>query len=223
MKPVARAGPNRRQLIGLTLAAAASAGMIGCSDIAPWRREPPRLFRLTPKNAFGGDLPVVSWQLVLDRPIAATGLDTTRIGLMRSPTELEYYAEVGWTDSATEMILTLLIESFENSKKIVSVGRDTVLLRSDFVLATELREFQAEYFHSGLPEPHVHINAKLVKMPERTIIAAHSVEAREQATADDIELIILAFDEALGKVLKGVVEWTLVSGSKAAEQAEAAA
>jgi cholesterol transport system auxiliary component len=216
-----RGAPSRRQVLGLALTAAASGGLAGCSDLAPWRRSPPRLFKLSPKTSFEPDLPVATWQLVLDRPVAATGLDTTRIGLMRSPTELEYYANVGWTDTATEMVLTLLIESFENSKKIVSVGRDTVLLRSDFVLTTELREFQAEYFHSGLPEPHVHINAKLVKMPDRTIIAAHSEDARVQATADDMQLIVLAFDEALGKVLKGIVDWTLITGNKVTEGASA--
>jgi cholesterol transport system auxiliary component len=63
----------------------------------------------------------------------------------------------------------------------------------------------------------VHINAKLVRMPQRTIIASNSVEHIVPAGADDIDQIIQAFDEALGKVLKGIVEWTLITGSKVAD------
>ena len=33
-----------------------------------------------------------------------------------------------------------------------------------------------------------------------------------EARADTMEAIIAAFDEALGKVLKRLVEWTLVAG-----------
>jgi cholesterol transport system auxiliary component len=42
-------------------------------------------------------------------------------------------------------VQTLLVESFENTKKIVSVARQGVDLGADNVLKTELREFQAEY------------------------------------------------------------------------------
>ena len=44
------------------------------------------------------------------------------------------------------MIQTLLIESFENTGKIIAVGRQSLGLRSDFNLKLEVREFQAEYF-----------------------------------------------------------------------------
>ena len=59
----------------------------------------------------------------------------------------------------------MLIESFENSGKIVAVGRESAGLRSDFVLRTELREFQAEYFEPGPPKMRVRRSAKLAEMP----------------------------------------------------------
>ena len=43
------------------------------------------------------------------------------------------------------MVQTLMVESFDNFRCVVSVGRDTIGLRADYVLKSELREFQAEY------------------------------------------------------------------------------
>ena len=60
--------------------------------------------------------------------------------------------------------LTLLVESFENTGKIVAVGRQAIGLRSDFNLKSELREFQAEYFGGAkIPTVRVRINTKLIK------------------------------------------------------------
>jgi cholesterol transport system auxiliary component len=88
-------------------------------------------------------------------------------------------------------------------------------LRADYILKSELREFQAEYFRGDLPSVRVAINAKLVKLPRRVIIGSESFEATARAKADTMSDIILAYDEALGSVLKDLVEWTLTTGQDA--------
>lgn len=105
---------------------------------------------------------------------------------------------------------TLLVESFENTKKIVSVARQGIDLRADYVLKTELREFQAEYRNgTDTPEIWVSLNAKLVRMPARVIVASETFEARLTAGGPTMHDIIFAFDETLNKVLKKSVIWTM--------------
>ncbi|NKB49333.1 MAG: hypothetical protein GKS02_08200 [Alphaproteobacteria bacterium] len=203
---------DRRRLLKTATFAAFGALASGCASILPNTGPPPRLFRLSPKSTFPGELDTVGWQLVIEPPLAPAGLDTTRIALHRAAVELEYYARANWTDLAPAMIQTLVVESFENSGKIVAVGRESLGLRADFVLKLELREFQSEYANNGIPDANVRLNAKLVKMPQRTIIGSESFEARVGASADRIEDIVAAFDEALGKALKDLVVWTLQTG-----------
>lgn len=209
------AGLHRRHLLRTLAALPVVALAPGCSLPVPGQGPPPRLFRLTPKSTFREDLPVVHWQLVLEPPVADAGLNTTRIALQRSPIRIEYYANAGWADRAPLMMQTLLVESFENSGRIVSVGRESIGLRADFILKSELRELQAVYFNGGLPEAWVRINAKLVEMPRRAIVASQSFESKITATADAVPEIVAAFDEASGKVLRRVVEWTLLEGEAA--------
>jgi cholesterol transport system auxiliary component len=49
---------------------------------------------------------------------------------------------VTWVDTAPRLVQTLLVESFENSRKIIGVGRQSVNLRTDYALIIDLREFQ---------------------------------------------------------------------------------
>lgn len=197
------------------LAALLMAPLAACGSLIPGAGgDPPRLFNLTPKSTFKEGLPEVNWQLIIESPVAAGGLNTSRIVIRKTPTSLEFYARVAWTETAPKMVQTLLIESFENSGKIVAVGRESAGLRSDFVLKTELREFQAEYFEPGPPKVRVRLIAKLVEMPERIIVATSAKEFVVTSKSNTLSDIVDAFDEALGKSLRRIVEWTLIAGRK---------
>jgi len=199
-----------------TLVLAGSLALLtACSSLfLPGQGTPPRLFDLSPKSTFPKDLPKVDWQLVVEIPVAARSLSTSRIALMRRNMTLDYYSEAAWTDVAPQLVQTRLIESFENTGKIISVGRESVSLRADYLLKTELREFEAIYDGPGAPAVLVRINAKLVKMPQRQIIASTTASAKIKAAADDLDAIVTAFDTALGKVLKRVVIFTMRAPGK---------
>ncbi|MCG8354728.1 MAG: ABC-type transport auxiliary lipoprotein family protein [Kiloniellales bacterium] len=204
---------RRRQLLRFALMAPLGGLAAACGGLVPGQTPPPTLYRLTPKSTFRDDLPNVDWQLVLQTPQADASLNSTRIALQRSPMQVEYYARSSWTDRAPTMVQTLMIESFENSERIVSIGRESVGLRADFVLQSELREFQAEYFDGAVPNAHVNITVKLVRMPTRDIVGSQSFEATMPAAADRLDSVIEAFDEALGSVLRDLVEWTISAGT----------
>ena len=174
---------------------------------------PPDLYNLTPKSTFAPDLPDVPWQLIIEEPIAAGGLGTNRIALRPHATELKFFAGARWTERAPKMIQTLLVESFENTNKIIAVGRQSIGLRADFTLKTELREFQAETTtDNGVTMVRVRINAKIVKQPKRVIVGSKSFEHVVQVKdGSGIRNIVIAFDAASGKVLKKLVEWSLVT------------
>ncbi len=198
------------RVAALALAVALASSIGGCS--LPGSGDPAQLYVLSPKNTFAADLPKVEWQLAVEVPIAAAGYNTARIALQRTPLTLDYFADAAWSDVAPAMIQTLIVESFENVGRIVGVSRESVTLRPDYVLRTELREFQAEYFGpdgARIPTVRVRVVALLIRMPDRAIVASQSFERTERAAGPDMKAISTAFDEALGGVLKRLVEWTL--------------
>jgi cholesterol transport system auxiliary component len=196
---------TRRHFLTLT---GSTALLGGCSVFSA---PEPQLYMLPSKHTYDTDLPAVKWQLIVAVPVAPQSLDTARIALSHSPTKLDYFANSAWTDRAPVMIQGLIIESFENTNKILAVGRQDSDLRADYVLQTELRDFEARYYNGTEqpPEIYVRIGAKLVKMPDRIIIGDTNIVQQVAAVRNDIESIIGAFDDALGSAMKHLVEWTL--------------
>jgi cholesterol transport system auxiliary component len=197
-----------------------------CSLELPGSGAPPRMYILTPKSTFSEDLKKVEWQLLVEIPQSPAGVNTARIALQDSPIEMRYFERANWTDFAPKMVQTLLVESFENSGRIVAVGRQAIGLRSDYILKTDLREFQAEYTErlpenvekglGNIPPPNVHvrINAKLIKMPRRSIVASENFEYTVSVKENSMRVIVGGFDDALGKAMRRLVEWTLKNGSE---------
>lgn len=208
-KPIAPVG--RRRTLVLLAAVGGVAALPGCAGI-PLAGTPNTLYTLTPKSTFDPDLPTVSWQLLVELPVAAAGLDTTRIALTENYLQLDYYAQASWTERAPIMVQTLMMESFENSGRIISIGRETFGLRSDFVLKSELREFQADYLEGR--RVRVRINAKLVRNPQRAIIAGATFERIEPIRGVAFIDIVRAFDDALGGVMRDLVGWALIEGER---------
>jgi cholesterol transport system auxiliary component len=207
---------GRREAVGRTAGLTLLTTLAACG-VLPRYNEPVDLYTLTPKTTFPESLPHVDWQLVVETPVTAASFDTPRIALQRTPLTFEYYANAAWTDNAPSMVQTLLIESFESTRKIGAVGREAIGLRPDFVLKTDLREFEAVYDGTNpAPTVWVRMNAKLVRMPERRIVASETREAKVLAGGGKITDIVAAFDDALGRVLKEIVAFTMTTLSRTA-------
>ena len=132
---------------------------------------------MTPKSTFDPDLPAVYWQLAVEAPVAAANLNTGRIAIAMTPTSTDYYAKAAWTDRAPLMVQTRIVDSFENTRKIVAVARESIELRANYVLQPDLRNFEALYYYGEPPIVRVRIIAKLVRMPDRQIIGVGVVRA----------------------------------------------
>lgn len=201
-----------RRLAGRTaLVAAVAVALSGCQllDAADAATEPTDLYTVSPKSTFDSDLPAVLWQLAVEAPAAAANLNTGRIAIAMSHTSSDYYSKVAWTDRAPLMVQTRIVDSFENSRKIVAVARDSISIRANYVLQSDLRNFEALYYYGPQPVVRVRIVAKLVRMPDRQIIGVASFERCLRARADKVPKVVEAFDQALGSVMKRLVTWTL--------------
>jgi cholesterol transport system auxiliary component len=208
----ARPGVSRRALGRLATLVPMTA-LLACTSLIPGAGKAPQLYVLTRKTTFPPDLPRVTPQLLVDVPFAPAQIDTTRIALSRSPTTLDYFADAAWGDRAPAMVQALFIESFEATGKIVGVSRDEAGLRADYVLMPELRRFEAIYPSTGAVDPpptvFVQLLVRLVRMPDRIIIGETVAERRETAARNVMEVIVVAYDDALGGVMKDIVTWTL--------------
>lgn len=205
-----RTDDQRRRLLRLAAAVPLLAAA-GCQ--LPGSAPPPRTFRLTPKTTHD-ELPEVTWSLAVDRPSVDRSIDTNRIARFRD-VEIEYYADATWIDRPSPMIQPLIIRSFLSSGAIPVVIDRRADLRTDFLLQTDIVGFHALPTEAGPPEARVVMTARLLTLPRREVAGTTEIGSTVAAAGGDLATVVTAFDEALGKVLKRLVEWTLVTGEAA--------
>lgn len=195
------------------LAALVLATLGGCTGLAQLGAvtQPIELYEVSPKSTYHADLPEVTAQLVVEEPTAASSVNTDRIAVKPNAFQVQYFPGARWVDRAPLMVQTRLVESFENTDKVTSVGREAIGLTSDFTLVSELREFQAE--ETGADEGRLHVrvqlNIKIVKEPQGLIIASQSFSREARVASSEMISIVAAFDEALGEAMRDAVEWTV--------------
>jgi cholesterol transport system auxiliary component len=202
---------SRRGLVRAGLGVGLLAGLGACQ--LPGSRPPPREFRVTPKTTFD-PLPTVDWSLAIARPSATPSIDTSRIAMKRTGVEVEYFADARWVDRPAALLQPLLVQSFRNSGAIAVVGDDRAAFRPNFVLNTDLVAFQV-IEEEGQQAARVVIASSLMEMPRREVVGTTEIGRTVAAAGRDLNAITAAFDDALGKVMKRVVEWTLTTGQEA--------
>ena len=185
--------------------------LAGCASLFV-ATPPGHLYRLSTDTAYPSSLPHVSAQLLVDVPQAPAGIDVSRIALSRSPLSLDYYADSEWTERVSTLVQTALLVAFENSKAITAIDSESIGLRADFVLKTEIRHFEAvSDKRSAPPTVWVAMTARLVAIPQREIVAQASFERRVPAAADQVPAVVAAFNAAADAVIKDIVVWTVTN------------
>jgi cholesterol transport system auxiliary component len=195
--------PGRRQL----LLGSAAVLLSGCALLN--RPAPPQLYVLRPQMtpAMGA---AVRWRLSIAAPETAASLDTERIALTRTPISMDYFANAAWTDRLPLMVQRVLLQGFEGTGRIMSVDREILGAANDYLLETEIRDFQARYdMPNAAPDIIIGIDVKLLQMPLRDIVSGTYISQETKASGNTIDSIVTAFNQATGAAISQIVGWTL--------------
>ncbi len=201
---------TRRQVV-IAGGTATIALIAGCQ--VPGSGTPPRRVRLSPAEDFPPNLPSVAWTLLVQEPDATLALNTAKITYINPNGDISYLSTGEWASRAPEMVMELLVESFKNSGKMLSVGDRRTRIRPDYELETRLDDFQVEEMAGGAGLVRVELGGSLVAKPRRNVLSSFAFDAETKIDPLTLDNIIAGFDEALQEVMEQAVEWTLRTGA----------
>lgn len=183
----------------------ACSGLIGPPEPAP-------LYMLKPTIPPASGGPRAAWQLSIALPEVPDSLDTDRIALVQPGNVLDYYADASWNDRLPFLVQSALLDAFDQSGRISGVGRDTDGLKSDYILETDIRDFQAWYDSpDGIPTATVRIAARLIAARGRSIVQTLNAHAEIAASQNSVPAAVAAFNEALGRTVGQIVDWAVAA------------
>ncbi len=154
-----------------------------------------------PGSAAAPGIPVAgAATLQVLRPLAAPGLDTDQIALLRDSQRLDYYAASHWPAPLPDLLQTLAVDALRASGRYRAVQPDATAFNADQVLQIEIRHFEVEYAPDGSPVVHVQLLATLGQRADRSLLASFAAESRKSA-ANRMQSVVAAFQDALGEAL----------------------
>lgn len=119
--------------------------------------------------------------------------------------QVAYIAAARWAAPAQEMFDSEAIRQLQSGPARVTIIRDGAPPLSAYVLAIDVRRFDAEYT-SASPAPDVVVEgrAKLMRVADRQMVGDWPISAREHAQANRVGEIVAAFDRATQNVTSQV-------------------
>jgi cholesterol transport system auxiliary component len=187
---------------------AAAFTLAGCGDILPKPAPPPALYRLTAASDFPVAAGPASTQLQIEVPSAEAALDTTRIALSRSATTLDYFADAAWTDRLPLVLQAQLLASFQNAHRLLPIAGAATAAHGDAILTIDLRHFEAQYDGSGPPQWRIELNADIISVADRKVIATRLFTGSAAVPQNDMTAIVDGADQAWRGVATQLVDWT---------------
>lgn len=162
--------------------------------------------------------PAVNWPLVVIKPLTSDALDSTRIAVRPLPGTLQVYKGAVWSDPVPDLLQTHLVRAFEDSGRIVAVGRQASGVRGDFALLLDIRQFEAVYADPAqAPAASIEVQAKLMANPSSRVLASRTFRIAVPAADEKMPAVMAAFDSAMTQVIAEIVGWTLVTGQANAQ------
>jgi cholesterol transport system auxiliary component len=146
--------------------------------------------------------------LSIGRPDLAPGLDTERIAVLKGR-QLDYYRGAQWSGRTTELVQTLLVDSFEDQQLFRSVTSEQSRVAGEYVLDVSVRDFQAEYASDNeAPTAHVTILGRLIRVTDRQLVETFAATAHSKASDNRMSAVAVAFETAAHKVVLELAQKT---------------
>jgi cholesterol transport system auxiliary component len=194
------------------LALAAAALLSGCAAISSLNSAASTLdaFELrAPAN-----MPVARAQqgvdFIVEVPSASGAIDTDRILVRPTATQVAYLPDARWTAAAPVMLQSALVETFLRSNAFRYVGRRPLGVSGDVALVSDLVDFGAVVQGDGAVI-EVTLVARLVREEDASIAGTRTF-TRSVPVPDTRSATILAgFEAATNALLTDVAAWVLAS------------
>ncbi|HXS87746.1 MAG TPA: ABC-type transport auxiliary lipoprotein family protein [Steroidobacteraceae bacterium] len=180
----------------------------GCGSLLKTELPPSTSYVLASAPAGSSGVTRSDADLSIGRPDLAPGLDTERIAVLKGR-QLDYYRGAQWGGRATEIVQTLMVESFEDQQLFRSVTTEQSRVSSDYVLDVSVRDFQAEYVSDNdAPTAHVTIVGRLIRVKDRQLVETFAATAQSKASDNRLSEVAAAFETAAQKVVLELAQKT---------------
>ncbi|AIK97068.1 ABC-type transport auxiliary lipoprotein family protein [Candidatus Odyssella acanthamoebae] len=179
--------------------------LTACGPLIPTPGEAPKRYTLSHLEE-NNRAPVIPRQLIIEVPTAAVSLDSVRVAVVPAPQQINYYADMEWSDRLPALVQESIVYSLQNQHLFRSVTRSSDGVIPDQSLKIDIRKFYID--QTGIPTAQAEYFIRLMDVGTRHEVASKtftaSIPLRGEVTS---ELIAAALDRANRQIIEDLQGW----------------
>lgn len=134
-------------------------------------------------------------------PTAVAGLSGDGVAVLRPGQRLDYYTGGRWAAAAPLLLQTLIIQTLRRQGRFALVEADTGPFAASYLLSVQLTHFEADYDGQATPTVRVELVCELGRSSGRQALESFTAEGRAAASADRMQAVVEAFEQATNTAL----------------------
>lgn len=147
-------------------------------------------------------------ELVIELPTASGAIDTDRILVRPSRTQVQYLPDARWTAPAPDMLRSAMIETFLRTGAFRHVGARPLGASGDLALVTSVLDFGAVVAgDAGVVE--LTLVARLVREDDAAVVGTRTIARRVAIPDTRTPTIIAGYEAATDAALAELAAWVL--------------
>lgn len=146
----------------------------GCGPLIPIPDDAPKRYTLSHLEE-KHQSPRIPKQLLVEIPNASVTLDSSRIAVIPAPQQLDYFADMEWSDRLPILIQESLTYSLQNQHLFQGVTRSTDGIIPDQSLKIDIRKFYVNRTHA--PQAQLEYFVQLIDIASRNELASKTFTA----------------------------------------------
>lgn len=201
-------------MLRLLILSVFAAALSGCAALGALDRaaEPLDVYELRAPDAAPVARSTQGIHFVVEAPSASGAIDTDRILIRPSPSQVTYLPDGRWAEAAPVMLQTAMLETFLRANAFRFVGRRPLGASGDVALVSNLTEFGASVI-DGTEGAVVEMTivARLVREEDAEVVATRTFSQALAVPETSTPVIIAGFEAVSGVVLSELADWVLAT------------
>lgn len=145
-------------------------------------------------------------EFVVEQPTASGAIDTDRILVRPTRTQVQYLPDARWTEPAPDMLRSAMVETFLRTGAFRHVGTRPLGASGDVALVTSILDFGA-VVTGETATVEVTIVARLVRETDAAVVATRTFARRVPVPDTGTSTLIAGFEAATDAVLADLAGW----------------
>jgi len=188
----------------------AAAALTGCTALGALDRAavPLDVYELRAPDAAPAARSAQGIHFIVEVPSAGGAIDTDRILIRPTPSQVTYLPEGRWSEAAPVMLQTAMVETFLRADAFRFVGRRPLGAAGDVALVSNLTDFGAEVV-PGTDGAVVEMTlvARLVREDDAEVVASRTFTRSIPVPDTSTPAIVAGFEAVSNAVLSDLAAW----------------